>query len=141
MGIEVLNKDTQLVHEWLNDIRDVTGLADKEQALASLRAVLQELRDNLKIDDLAHFSAQLPIFIRGLLFENWEPTGEPLKERHKEDFLNSVQRVLEDLGHKEIEPGLAARGVFNAIESQISQNDVDKLFNIVSKGVWEVWKS
>jgi len=35
MGIEILNKDTQCVHEWLNKIIDTSGLANKAQALAS----------------------------------------------------------------------------------------------------------
>ncbi|AIL12672.1 hypothetical protein IM40_02675 [Candidatus Paracaedimonas acanthamoebae] len=140
MGIEVLNKDAQHVHEWLNEIIDVSGLSNKTQALASLRAVLRELRDNIRIEDLAHFSAQLPIFIRGLLFENWRPVKPPLKERHKEEFLNSIQEILEGMGHGEIEALLAAKGVFSAIEKQVSQEEVDKLLDIVPKGIWEVWK-
>lgn len=141
MGIEILNKDAQRVHEWLNEIIDVSGLDDKAYALASLRAVLRELRDNLRIEDLAHFSAQLPVFIRGLLFENWRPLKVPLKERRQEEFLNSIQGILEDMGHKEVNVDLAARGVFRAIEKHISREEVDKLMDIVPKGVWEVWKS
>lgn len=140
MGIEILNKDAQHVHEWLKEIIDVSGLDDKAQALASLRAVLRELRDNIRIEDLAHFSAQLPIFIRGILFETWRPNEAPLKQRHKEEFLSSIQEILDGMGHEEIDAQLAAKGVFRAIETKISRPEVDKLLNIVPKGVWEVWK-
>lgn len=141
MGLEILHKETQHVHEWLKDISTVTGLEDKKQALSCLRAVLHEVRDNLRIEELAHFSAQLPIIIRGFLFEGWQPTKTPVRERHKGDFLASLERILTETGHGEIEPESAARGVFQAIESHLSAGEVDKLKSIVPRGIWEVWRA
>ena len=83
----IIDKSAQKAKEWLHDIQKLAGWSNEEEAkaLAFLRATLHELRDNLLIDDLAHFSSQLPLLIRGLLFEQWNPNSSTLRERKREE--------------------------------------------------------
>ncbi len=71
--------------------------------LAILRATLH---DRLPVEETAQLAAQLPMLIRGLYFEGWDPTGKPVKERHREDFLGRMQREME---RYDIDPERAAR--------------------------------
>jgi len=98
----ILNKHAQNALEWINEVRDRGRFQDQEVGLAILRAVLHQLRDNLPLIEAIHFSAQLPVFVRGIFFEGWKPPRIPSKQRKAESFLEYVRRKL--LPWNEIEP-------------------------------------
>ncbi|HEY8456028.1 MAG TPA: DUF2267 domain-containing protein [Actinopolymorphaceae bacterium] len=62
----------------------------RRQSYAALRAVLHALRDRLGIEEAAQLGAQLPMLIRGIYYEGWDPTKVPVKMT-KEEFLRRVQ--------------------------------------------------
>ena len=41
--------------------------------------------------------AQLPLLIRGLYFEGWNPSGKPLRIRHGDEFLEVLNADFHDL--------------------------------------------
>jgi uncharacterized protein (DUF2267 family) len=76
---------------WIKDMMLELRLDDPERAYHALRAGLHALRDRLGVEEAAQLSAQLPLLIRGVFFEGWNPTGKPLRIRHREDFLALVR--------------------------------------------------
>jgi uncharacterized protein (DUF2267 family) len=76
---------------WVKDMMRALGTDSADEALHSLRAGLQALRDRLPVEEAAQLAAQLPLVMRGLFFEGWEPTGKPLRIRHRAEFLALVR--------------------------------------------------
>ncbi len=141
--LAVIDRDTKVLHEWLNELCEHLGwerdINSKNRALAALRAVLQQLRNNLPIEASAHLSAQLPIIVRGFYFENWHPASVPLKERKKDQFLLSVKESLINRSHTEIDEELATKAVFQTLNSRIPGEEVEKLKKILPHHIKELW--
>ena len=76
---------------WVNDMMAELGTEDPHQALQALRAGLHATRELLTVDGAARLSAQLPVLIRGMFFEGWDPSHGPLRIRHAADFLPLVR--------------------------------------------------
>ncbi|HZA09454.1 MAG TPA: DUF2267 domain-containing protein [Mycobacterium sp.] len=63
----------------------------RNQSYAALRAVLHPLRDRLTVDEAAQLAAQLPMLVRGIYYDGWEPTRVPVK-MDKDEFLARVRK-------------------------------------------------
>ena len=63
----------------------------RHQSYDGLRAVLHALRDRLPVEEAAQLAAPLPMLVRGLYYEGWDPSKVPVK-MHREDFLERVRR-------------------------------------------------
>ena len=88
-GLEGIDETVQLTYSWLNEIAADLG-SDRHGAYSALRAVLHTLRDRLTIDESAQFAAQLPMLVRGIYYEGWDPRQEWHAERDPETFLAQV---------------------------------------------------
>ena len=107
-------------------------------AYLALRATLHTLRDRLTIDEAAEFAAQLPMLIRGFYYEGWDPTGKPLKERHKEEFLACISRELRPY---EIDPEQVAPAVFLVLSNRISEGEIEDVEPILPAEIRDLWPS
>jgi uncharacterized protein (DUF2267 family) len=88
--MRIFDKTNEKSTEWVKEMMTHLDLADPEAGLHALRAGLHALRDRLTVAEAADLAAQLPMTIRGLFFENWQPAGKPLRIRHPNEFLALV---------------------------------------------------
>ena len=93
-GLEAIESSTQKTHEWIGSTAAATHL-EKRDAYKALRAVLHTMRDRLALNDAVHFAAQLPMFLRGLFYDGWEPAKVPVKMSSTE-FLQGVQQKIRE---------------------------------------------
>ena len=77
-------------YDWLQLISERAGLEGSHLAYQALRAVLYVLRDRVEPDVAAHFSAQLPLLLRGVFYEGWDPAKTPIRLSLAE-FLERVE--------------------------------------------------
>jgi uncharacterized protein (DUF2267 family) len=89
--MDIFNKLTEPATHWLKDMMDELRTDDRQLAWHALRAGLHALRDRLTVEEAAQLSAQLPLLVRGLYFEGWDPTGKPLRIRHGQEFLALIR--------------------------------------------------
>jgi len=92
--IHVFERTTHEAHEWVNDLAGRTGWTSERDVLRLLRVVLTKIRDHLLVDEMAQFAAQLPIVLRGMYYEGWQPKKTPIHERHAADFVASIEAKI-----------------------------------------------
>ncbi len=134
-GLEVIESSTQKTHEWIGSIAAATHL-EKRDAYKALRAVLHTLRDRLALNDAVHFAAQLPMFLRGLFYDGWEPAEVPVKMSSTE-FLQSVQQKI--VSDKVIDPLRIIRGVLAVIMSFVGVGEMEKIKHLFPKELQELF--
>lgn len=107
-------KDIEQAYDWPKERRD--------QSYAALRAVLHLLRDRLPVQESAQFAAQLPVLLRGIYFDGWNPAAVPMK-LDRDEFLAEVRRGFP----YDVEGGLTgvARTVLNALRRHVTEGEWD----------------
>ena len=70
-------------------------------------------------------SAQLPILIRGFLFEGWVPKRTPLKERRGNDFVTFINVQME--GSEEYRGREDIKWVFDMLNARLSMWDIEDI--------------
>jgi uncharacterized protein (DUF2267 family) len=94
-GFTTFDTTVHKTNQVLKEIEETYGWSRelRHQSYSALRAVLHALRDRLTVDEASDLAAQLPLLIRGLYYEGWDPSKVPVK-MSKEEFLDRVRREL-----------------------------------------------
>lgn len=136
-GISVLDNATQDVNIWLNEISKQAHWDDKNLSYRVLRSTLHSLRDWLGVDEAADLGAQLPILIRGIYYEGWNPSATPVPERELDEFYERVQRDFQtDPLHN---PKMAVSAVFTTLAAHVTGGEIDQIKNTMRKELRELW--
>jgi uncharacterized protein (DUF2267 family) len=123
---------------WLKGVMERLNTYDRHHAYSTLRAVLHALRDRIGPENAAHLGAQLPMLLRGLFYEGWDPTGKPTKERHETAFLAHIARELPRASEPgELEQGALA--VFDVLSKHIDRGAAVKLAAILPQDLRRFW--
>lgn len=135
-GLEVFDKTLETTHIWLKEIMADLG-PDKQVAWKVLSTVLHKLRDRLSINLAAHLGAQLPLLVRGVYYDQFEPSKMPSECRSRDDFIEEVAEWLSDT--RPVDPEAAIRTVFKVLSRHISQGQVDHVKQALPKSVRQMW--
>lgn len=136
-SIATFENTLQTTNEWLHDLNEHTGRDDPQRAYRMLRAVLMALRDRLTVEEATDLGAQLPMLIRGVYYEGWNPSHNPSRERNKEAFLNHVAENLADLADGN--PEQATRAVFQVLAAHITDGEVEHVKANLPTDVQALW--
>jgi uncharacterized protein (DUF2267 family) len=126
--VSFIDRTVEKTHVWLLDVSKHVGIDDKHVAYLVLRSVLHALRDRLDVESSAHLAAQLPMLVRGLYYEGWDPTGKPERLSY-DDFLARVERDALLKGTSEAED--AARAVIAVLWNQLGDGVMSKITSIL----------
>lgn len=88
--LEFIDSTVAKTYEWLREVRERGNLGDLHDAYQAVRAVLHAVRDRIEPNVAAHFSAQLPMLLRGVFYEGWVPAKTPMRMSVSE-FLDRVE--------------------------------------------------
>jgi uncharacterized protein (DUF2267 family) len=123
-GLDVFDKTLQTTNIWLDEIMEVVG-PDRQVAWHALGAVLRTLRDRLTLGLAAHLGSQLPLLVRGLYYDQWEPEDKPDKTRSLEEFLERVGGQLENIRPVNVQEG--TRAVFHVLSRHLDRGQTVKV--------------
>ncbi|MBI4525689.1 MAG: DUF2267 domain-containing protein [Deltaproteobacteria bacterium] len=137
-GLEVIDTTIHKTRAWLNDLmNELEWEGDPHKAYLGLRAVLHALRDRLTIEEAVQLGAQLPMLIRGFYYEGWKLTGKPVKERHKEQFLDHIRKAYKD--DVTVDPERVARAVFKVLARRTSKGEIEDVKYLLPASVRKLW--
>jgi len=122
---------------WIKELSQELGWDDRERAYHALRAVLHALRDRLTVDEAADLGAQLPLLIRGLYYEGWDPSSTPVKERHREMFLHHIAAAFPR--DPKVYPEGIAWAVFKVLERHVSTGEIKDVLHVLPKEIRSLW--
>ncbi|MEZ0171553.1 DUF2267 domain-containing protein [Microvirga sp. TS319] len=135
-GLEVFDKTLHTTNSWLKEIMKALG-TDRHVAWHVLGSVLRALRDRVPLELTAHLGAELPLLVRGLLYDRWHPASSPEHYRSLDEFL---QRVGEDLrSTRPVDPEDACRAVFAVLTRHLPEGQVEKVRHALPEDVRAIW--
>ena len=135
--LKVIDYAAQTAHAWVNELTARLDWRSKRSALRLLRVTLHQIRDHLLVDELAQFSAQLPLLIRGMLFEGWVPKNTPIKERKAAQFIASIETAL---GETEEYRGAGdVRCVFDALNVHLTAGEIEDVRASLPEDIRAMW--
>jgi uncharacterized protein (DUF2267 family) len=115
--LDLFGESVRESHDWVEDVMRETGL-DQRYALQALRAVLHAIRDEVTVRQSGHLAAEMPMLIRGLYFEGWEPGRPPPTNHSPERFLERVRSQLAAYDAN-VDPAKIVHGVFRVLERRM----------------------
>lgn len=135
-GITTLDHAPQVFAEWLNELCDDLGIV-KPRAYMLMHETLHALRDFLTVDEAADLAAQLPVLVRGVYFEGWDPSKTPVKRRNKSDLIDRVsarfqREPLED-------PERAVAAVIDLLRRKVSWGEFEQVRNAMREPIRDLF--
>jgi len=126
--LEVIDRTVIKTHEWINEVDRQAGLDDHHRAYQVLRAVLHAVRDRVEPNVAAHLAAQLPLLVRGIFYEGWDPAKTPVRMTLSE-FLERVEREAGLKGTSAAEE--ATRAVIAVCWDELGEGTMGHLISVL----------
>jgi uncharacterized protein (DUF2267 family) len=136
-GLDVFDTTVHKTNSWLNELMRLLDSSDRRRAYEALRATLHALRDRLTVDETAQLAAQLPMLIRGFYYEQWDPSGKPLKIRDLQSFLALIEQRLTPA--YPCDPEAVARAVLALLAARIADGEIQDVKQIVPSELRSLW--
>lgn len=133
-GLEAIDHTVHLTHEWVNELAERAGYTSKRSALRLLRVTLQIVRDRLPENEMAQFSAQLPMLVRGIMLEGWQPKRMPDTQLHLEPTIAEAMKDTAEFRGPE-----DARYVFDLLNHRISRGEVEDIRACLPEDMRRFW--
>lgn len=136
-GLDVIDHTVQLTHVWINKQRERWGWTSRCDTSRLLRVTLKQNRDHLGHSEAVQLSAQLPLLIRRLFFEGWQPARTPMRDRVGEHFFTAIE--------SEFSQGLNGRGqadvvrVFRTLNNRISEGELHDVKVGLPQSIRDIW--
>ena len=137
--LAILGRSVQKTNIWLRDVNSELSWFTFQRGYLALRAVLHALRDRLSTPEIAQFGAQLPIFIRGIYYEGWNPAHTPVKSRGKELFLRQVRSQFAHTRNPDIDAEEVTRAIFRVLAKHVSGGELEQVKHLLPHELRDLW--
>jgi uncharacterized protein (DUF2267 family) len=136
-GLDVFDKTLQTTNIWLDEIMTALG-PDRQVAWKVLSVVLHKLRDRLPVELAAHLSAELPLLVRGVYYDQYQPAKQPT-ECELDEFVEEVSEWLTDT--RPVNPRDAIQAVFTVLSRHIPRGQIDNVQKALPQDLRAFWST
>ncbi|MDB5058107.1 MAG: hypothetical protein JWO59_1579 [Chloroflexi bacterium] len=130
-GLDVFDATIQKTNALLKEIEAELGWEKhRDLTYAILRTVLHSLRDRLTVQEAADLAAQLPLLVKGIFYDGWNPSHVP-KKIDKEEFLEEIRtnfRFSTEFSISEL-----TTRVFKVLQGHVSQGEIEDILSTLPK--------
>jgi uncharacterized protein (DUF2267 family) len=137
-GLEIWDASIQRTNVWLKELMQELNCTDHRKTYLTLRSVLHTLRDHLPINDAVYLGEQLPMLIRGMYFEHWNVTNEPIPLRHRNDFFTAVSHSMARDGET-LNAETGTRAVFRLLDRKATDGEIEDLQHVIPVILLDLW--
>lgn len=137
-GLEVFDRTLQTTHVWLGEIMGEIG-PERQLAWKVLSVVLHKLRDRLPVELAAHLGAQLPLLVRGVYYDQFQPARQPSDCRGFEDFVSEVAEWLSDT--RPVDPKDAIDAVLRVLTRHVPAGQIENVRDALPHDIRRHWES
>lgn len=132
VGIVPIDSSLQRTMEWLKEIQEEFKWPDMDRVYDATKAVLLATRDRLTVDEAHQFAAQIPMVMKGMFFDRYDPTDKPLLIRDKDKFLEHVRNHF---GDNPLDSEAAVRTVAKVLRKKISPGQYEDVVGSMPKDI------
>jgi uncharacterized protein (DUF2267 family) len=109
----------------LQEVANELHTDDLNKAGRIFRAVLQSIRDRLPVNDAVQFAAQLPIFWKGIYFDQYDPGKAPTKIRDAQEWINYIRNKNAFAANNDFQQDEEITAAFKAVFQVLQRNMTD----------------
>lgn len=137
-ALPVFDDTVHTTHIWLKEIMAELHTDSRRDAYRALRLVLHSVRDHISVQQSSNLAAQLPLLLRGVYYEGWNPSHVPNRDRTLEAFLSTLKEA--DFSGVGFSPADIARRVLLVLETKISPGEIDDVKDNLPKQIRQLWR-
>ena len=136
-GLDAFDTTIHTTNSWLHAIMEELGLKDRRRAYHALRVVLHAARDRLTVSEAADLGAQLPLLVRGLYYEGWQPSDRPPRGRRLREFLAPIEVAFRD--RTDLEPEAIALTVLRIMDERLGPGALNDVVRALPEELRHRW--
>ena len=137
-GFDTFDSSIQTSIKWIDDVNERLGRDDREHGYTAMRAVLHTLRDRLTVEESSDLAAQLPMMIRGMYYDGWNPAGTPVKLRDREEFMEYMRDQL-GVAVNDLPADDALEAVLLTLHHRISPGQLQDMHRMLPEDLQHLW--
>ncbi|HEY6948740.1 MAG TPA: DUF2267 domain-containing protein [Gemmatimonadales bacterium] len=103
-----------------------------------MRAVLHAVRDRLPSDEAVELAAQMPLLLKGVYFDGWDPGAPPARARSRHAFLTLVRRHLGGRA-READTEQIIRAVFKLLATHVPRGEIHDVRGALPAELADLW--
>jgi uncharacterized protein (DUF2267 family) len=130
--VDVIDTTVHKTYRWIDEISEELGGIGRREAYRDLRAFLHTLRDRLTVDLAAQLGAQLPMLVRGIYYEAWDPSHAPVKMKAEEFVETFIDRALLP---PEREPLAALKVAADVLRQHVTEGEVEHILQSLPREI------
>ena len=133
--LDVIETTVQKTYRWIRELDEELGGVGRRESYQVLRGFLHVVRDRLIVDEAAQLAAQLPMLVRGIYYEGWDPSKAPQKMR-ADEFLTRF--FIEAAMDSSQDPLPAVRAAARVMRRHVTPGETSDVFGSLPQEIREL---